>query len=60
MEEYELEGDLESLISDDEYFENIIKSFQTFTQCGMLTNNKGFLIKTNDGSEFQINIIKTK
>jgi 6-phosphogluconate dehydrogenase (decarboxylating) len=37
-----------------------IKRILTFEGAGLLTNNKGLIIRTNDGSEFQITIIKSK
>ncbi len=37
-----------------------IKNISTFQECGILTNNKGLVVTLNDGSEFQIKIIKSK
>jgi len=37
-----------------------IKSILTFDEAGMLTNDKGLVVRTNDGSEFQITIIQNR
>ncbi|MEN6386016.1 MAG: hypothetical protein ABFD79_12585 [Phycisphaerales bacterium] len=37
-----------------------IKSILTFDEAGMLTNDKGLVIRTSDGNEFQITIIQSR
>ena len=37
-----------------------IRSIMTFEEAGMLTNDKGLVVRTSDGSEFQITIVKSK
>lgn len=58
MSEKDIEELIESLLLDDEYYDGI-KSTNTFKEEGILTNNKGLVIRTNDNSKFQITIVKT-
>lgn len=37
-----------------------IKSIDTFENLGVMTNNKGLVIRMQDGSKFQIVIIKSR
>lgn len=37
-----------------------IDSVYTFEDAGLLTRNKGLVIKTDDGSAFQITIVKSR
>jgi hypothetical protein len=37
-----------------------IRSILTFDEAGMLTNDKGLVVRTSDGSEFQITIIQSR
>ena len=37
-----------------------IKRVQTFEEVGILTTNTGLIIKTEDGSEFQLTIVQSK
>ena len=37
-----------------------IRSILTFDEAGMLTNDKGLVIRTGDGNEFQITIIQSR
>jgi hypothetical protein len=37
-----------------------ISGVRSFSDEGMLTNNKGLVIKLEDGSEFQVTIVKRK
>ncbi len=37
-----------------------IETIQTFEDKMLLTGNKGLVIKTQDGSEFQVTIVKSK
>lgn len=39
--------------------EDIKKDCSTFEREGILTNNKGLVVKTQDGSTFQITIVKS-
>ena len=37
-----------------------IDSVRTFEECMLLTRNRGLVIKTPDGSEFHLTIVKSK
>ena len=43
-----------------EEFENPVQRIMTFGEAGLLTNNKGLVIRTQDGKEFQITIVQSK
>lgn len=45
-----------------EDFESLewVDSVYTFDEAGLLTRNKGLVIKTEDGSAFQITIVKSR
>ena len=43
-----------------EGFSNNISQVRSFNDEGMLTNNKGLVVKLEDGSEFQLTIVKRK
>jgi hypothetical protein len=40
--------------------ETPIVSMRTFADAGLLTNNHGLVVRLQDGSEFQIQIVKSK
>ena len=40
--------------------EDTIRRVQTFEEVGILTTNTGLVIRTEDGSEFQITIVQSK
>ena len=44
----------------DDEGENTISRVQTFEEAGVLTANTGLVIKTEDGSEFQLTIVQSK
>jgi hypothetical protein len=48
------------ILIDEEAEKAKIKRIFTFKVAGLLTNNKGLVIETDDGSEFQIRVIKSK
>ena len=37
-----------------------IRSILTFDEAGMLTNDKGLVVRASDGSEFQITIVQSR
>ena len=37
-----------------------IRSILTFEEAGMLTRDSGLVVQTNDGSEFQITVVKSR
>lgn len=39
---------------------DFIKSVRSFADVGMLTKNLGLVVKLEDGSEFQLTIVKSK
>jgi len=40
--------------------EDVIRKIQTFEDAGVITSNEGLVIRTDDGSEFQLTIVKSK
>jgi len=52
------EAETDYLNEDGECIE--IKEVQTFDFAGLLTKNKGLVVKLKDGSEFQLTIVKSK
>lgn len=40
--------------------EVMVRDVQSFEAAGVLTNNKGLVIRMEDGSEYQIQIVKSK
>jgi hypothetical protein len=47
-----------------EYMEDTVNvgiaSVQTFQEAGVLTQNKGLVVRLQDGKEFQINIVQSR
>ena len=37
-----------------------VRSVMTYDEAGMLTRNNGLVVRTSDGSEFQITIVQSK
>jgi hypothetical protein len=54
------EKQMEECIADALYENDEIKLTKTFEEVGMLTNNAGLVVRTIDGSEFQITIVKSR
>lgn len=40
--------------------EEIIDYIESYEQAMILTGNEGFVVKLNDGSEFQVTVVKSK
>jgi hypothetical protein len=40
--------------------DNEIKTIDTFEEIGVMTNNKGLLVRMQDGSRFQLVIVKSR
>lgn len=55
MNEQTIEEIIAYLLAD----QDEIRSAQTFGEAGMLTRNNGLVVRTIDGSEFQITIVKS-
>ena len=55
-------GELINFSGDDECceVEDIVTSQRSFEEAGMLTRNKGLVVKTKNGSVFQITIVKAR
>jgi hypothetical protein len=52
--------DAEQLIADALYDAEGLRSIQTFRDAGVMTNNRGLVINTADGSEFQLTIVRSR
>ena len=37
-----------------------VRSVMTYDEAGMLTRNNGLVVRTSDGSEFQITIVQSR
>ena len=59
MNENEFETMLYELLQDDEAAPEIAR-VQTFEEAGLLTNNRGVVVHTADGSTFQVTIVKSR
>lgn len=40
--------------------DGMIKTIDTFEEMGVMTNNKGLLVRMQDGSRFQLVIVKSR
>ena len=60
MKAFELESYLMEVFDWSSSEDGMIKDFETFEAKGLLTNNSGIVLKMQDGSEFQITIVKSK
>lgn len=66
MEEQQFQEELRDIFNSldflaeiDEY-PIIVNEVFTFEESGILTKNKGLVVELNDGSEFQITIVRSK
>ena len=59
MNEIEFETMLYELLQDDEAAPEIAR-VETFEEAGLLTANRGVVVRTADGSTFQICIVKSR
>jgi hypothetical protein len=67
MDELEFQEFLENLLTEGDQLiaeqngeEENIKRVSTFRDRGLLTGNNGLVVKMNNGSEFQLTIVKSK
>jgi hypothetical protein len=60
MKAFELESYLMEVFDWSQNEDNMIKDFETFEAKGLLTTNSGIVLTMRDGSEFQLQIIKSK
>ena len=51
---------MEECISESLAQRDDVRSVMTFEETGMLTRNNGLVVRTSDGSEFQITIVKSR
>lgn len=51
---------MEECIADAIYENDDIALARTFEEAGMLTSNHGLVVRTTDGSEFQITIVQSR
>ena len=59
MNEIDIETMLYELLQDQDAAPEIAR-VQTFEEAGLLTNNRGVVVHTADGSTFQICIVKSR
>ena len=59
MNEIEFETMLYELLQVEEAAREIVR-VQTFEEAGLLTNNRGVVVRTTDGSTFQIAIVRSR
>ena len=59
MNEIEFETMLYELLQVEEAAREIVR-VQTFEEAGLLTNNRGVVVRTADGSTFQIAIVRSR
>lgn len=50
----------ELLIEALDIMEDPISSIETYEEAGVMTSNTGIVVKLNNGSEFQITIVKSR
>lgn len=55
MSETEMVEMLDVLIEDES-----VESFKTFEEAGVMTKNNGVVVRMEDGSEFQITVVKSR
>ena len=54
------ESDMESRIADLFHETSDVSDVRTFEESGIMTRNKGLVIRLDDGSEFQLTIVKSR
>ena len=59
MNDIDIETMLYELLQDEEYAPEITK-VRTFEEAGVLTSNRGVVVRADDGSEFQISIVQSR
>ena len=59
MNPIDIETMLYELLQDEDYAPEVAK-VRTFEEAGVLTGNRGVVVRTDDGSEFQINIVQSR
>jgi len=59
MNEIELETMLYELLQDRDEAPEIARA-ESFEEAGLLTDNRGLVVRTTDGSEFEITIVQRR
>jgi len=59
MNEHEMEDLLANLLQNEDEAPEV-RRVTTFEEAGILTYNRGLVVRTEDGSEFQITIVRSK
>ncbi|HUT56490.1 MAG TPA: hypothetical protein VNA25_01295 [Phycisphaerae bacterium] len=59
MNESDIETMLYELLQDDEMAPEV-RRVETFEEAGVLTGNRGVVVRAADGSEFQITIVQSR
>ena len=59
MNEIELETMLYELLQDRDEAPEIAQA-ETFEEAGLLTDNRGLVVRTTDGAEFEITIVQRR
>jgi len=59
MNEIEFETMLYEMLQDEDAAPEVSR-VQTFEETGLLTNNRGLVVRTRDGREFQITIVQSR
>lgn len=60
LAEFALREVLESFENASGMLPDEIREIRTFDEVGLLTANKGLVLTMNDGSEFQVTIVKSR
>jgi len=58
MNEYDIETMLYELLQDEDQACEV-DGVQTFEEAGLLTDNRGVVVRTQDGSTFEITIVQS-
>ncbi|HOD84367.1 MAG: hypothetical protein BWX88_03447 [Planctomycetes bacterium ADurb.Bin126] len=59
MNEHEMEDLLANLLQNEDEAPDV-RRVTTFEEAGILTYNRGLIVRTEDGSEFQITIVRSR
>ena len=59
MNDIDIETTLYELLQDEDAVPEISK-VRTFEEAGVLTSNRGVVVRTDDGSEFQICVVQSR
>ena len=60
LKEEDLDNTEESLVQDIKEFLEDAFTVETFEEAGVMTNNKGLVVTTASGKQFQLNVVRSK